>query len=371
MSDPALKIVFYIGHHKVGSTALQAYLAQNWLPLMRSGILYPSVEGHGFAANLRDGLGKSAPSGAQPVHIREPHSALAYRMIADVSGRPIPRQFSELPSTDQMIRAIRNQVETLSPHTVILCSEAFSNFGQVNPDLVNQLGAIFPEAEIQIYCALRRPDDYLISWHGQRLKVCEQIQPLRETGASQYYGTIHFDYTMVVNAWIERLPAAQISLRNYTDIVAAGGSIEDFVQQTGLQLPSDGLTAPGRANKSLPLSAFSIMDRAVVDLDRKDAHRLSQVLQSKGHALSPIANAEIEMFGAEHRHALVETFAPFEARLAEIIEQPAFFADLDRATAARPVPEQDAARALLDAIDPASLPSQTLKDYIQSLKKEF
>lgn len=39
-----MKVVFYIGHHKVGSTALQVYLSQNWLRLAQAGILYPAVE---------------------------------------------------------------------------------------------------------------------------------------------------------------------------------------------------------------------------------------------------------------------------------------------------------------------------------------
>ncbi|MQQ09609.1 hypothetical protein GFB49_14165 [Epibacterium sp. SM1979] len=366
-----MKIIFYIGHHKVGSTALQAFLAENWRVLIKNGILYPSIEGHGFAANLRQALQKD-PIVKEPIRVREPHSALAYRMIADVSGRPIPRQFSDVPPTDQMIRAIRSQVTALQPETVVLCSEAFSNFGQVDANLVTVLRDIFPDAEMQVYCALRRPDQYITSWHGQRLKVGEKnVAPLHETGAAQYYGTIHFDYAMVVNAWVDHMPEAQLTLRNYADILAAGGSIEDFVAQTGLALPQDGISPPGRANESLPLAAFSIMAQATQALQHSDTLALSRFLQTKGKALSPVANGDIEVFGADHRAKLVEDFAPIDARLAEIQGTSAFFADLDAALQPRSTPILEAGRALLDAIDPDSLPNPELKTFIETLKRDL
>ena len=56
-----MKIIIYIGHHKVGSTALQVFLSQNWLALVRAGILYPSVETSGFSHNLAEVLQDGAP----------------------------------------------------------------------------------------------------------------------------------------------------------------------------------------------------------------------------------------------------------------------------------------------------------------------
>lgn len=365
-----MKIIFYIGHHKVGSTALQAFFARNWRVLAQAGILYPSVESYGFGTNLRQAL-KQPQKIHELVRIREPHSALAYRMIADVSDRPIPRQFADVPSSDQMIRAIRAQVAALEPHTVVLCSEAFSNFGQVNPALVSRLGQIFPTADMQIYCALRRPDTYITSWHGQRLKVGERVDPLHETGAAQYFRTIHFNYRMVVNAWIKHLPQAQFLLRNYADILDSGGSIEDFVAQTGLKLPQDGIAPPERANESLPLAAFSIMQRAIGQLSHRDILALSRFLQTQGKTLSPHANSDIEVFGSTHRDHLVTTFAPIDAHLAKIAAKPAFFADLDTARSPRPIPEPDAARALLHAIDTERLPQPELKTFLTALKQDF
>ena len=47
-----MDLILFMGHHKVGSSALQMFLARNWLPLARAGILYPAVEPQGMAANL-------------------------------------------------------------------------------------------------------------------------------------------------------------------------------------------------------------------------------------------------------------------------------------------------------------------------------
>lgn len=364
-----MKVILYIGHHKVGSTALQAYLARNWLALARAGILYPSVEAQGFAANLADAL-RGAPDDSTPVLVREPHSALAYRMIADACDRPMPKQFQGLPATPQMLRALRKQVEQLAPQTVLLCSEAFANFGQVAAAQIDRLCAAFPEAEFQIYCALRRPDDYLTSWHGQRLKVGELAKPLADGGAEQYFGSIHFDYRMVVEEWIKRVPNAKVSLRNYADILAAGGSAEDFVAQTGLTLP-EGMTTPGRANASLPLAALPLMERAIADLPPPLVHQLSRYLLKNGKALTPVPNKEVELFGEKQRARILKAFQPTETYLRSVTGQAAFFPDLEHVAATKPVAAQEAARQLLAALDPATLPQPALGDYIKTLKSSF
>lgn len=365
-----MKIILYIGHHKVGSTALQAFLARNWLPLARAGILYPSVEAHGFAGNLKSALGAGEAFEQLPIQIREPHSALAYRMIADVSDRPIPPQFQGLPATPQMFRALCKQVEHLQPHTMILCSEALSNFGQVDPELVTRLCDVFPGAKFQTYCALRRPDDYITSWHGQRLKVGETPPALWEDGFAQYRDGIHFDYRLVVQAWQDRVPGGRMILRNYADILATGGSAEDFIAQTGLALPAD--TQPARReNTSLPLASFALMDRANRDLGAHVAHPLSLYLQTHGQVLSPVPDSDIEMFGQEQRDQMADAFAPIHDHLNRLARTHAFFPDIDEMRRTRPVPAIDAARRLLAVFSPQGMPNPALSDYIKTLQANF
>ncbi len=363
-----MKVILYIGHHKVGSTALQIFLAQNWLRLMQHGILYPAVESRGFANNLTKALHSRETAGDLHVNIREPHSALAYRMMSEVSDRKVPAQFKHLPGSGQMVQALRNQVDWLKPKAVILCSEAFANFGQVDPGLIKRLRNTFPKAEIEIYCALRRPDDYLISWHGQRLKVGEKLAPLSGEAAANYYDTIHFNFRTVVEPWLTEIPEARPILRNYADILKAGGSTEDFAQQIGIDLPEDMLPV-GRANTSLPRAAMEIARRGNHELPPEAAHQLVRYLLSSEAKLAPTPNRDVEMFGAELRAEIADRFAPIHAWLSETTGQDAFFPDLGDMPEPRPVSEQDATADLLAQIDPASLPNKTLRDFIASLQR--
>lgn len=363
-----MKVIFYIGHHKVGSTALQTFLTLNWRRLARHGILYPAVESRGFAANLARALGEPGKGDETDVNIREPHSALAYKMMSEVSDRKVPVQFKRIPASAQMLLALQNQVRAIRPKAVILCSEAFANFGQVKPELIQTLANLFPKAEFEVYCALRRPDDYLISWHGQRLKVGEKVMALSAGGAEAYFDNIHFNFRTVVEAWVERLPGARLILRPYGEILAAGGSTEDFMAQISIA-PPDKLVPAGHANSSLPRAAMEIVRRANHDLPPDQAHALSQFLLKHGPALKPAANSDVEMYGEALRALLVERFAPIHDYLSELAGRP-FFDDIAELGETRPLPEAQAVANLLSRIDPATLPRRELGDYIATLAGE-
>lgn len=363
-----MKLILYIGHHKVGSTALQMFLAQNWVRLARNGILYPSVETRGFSSTLARALkGRDRP-GEEDVNIREPHSALAYKMMSEVSEhRKVPVQFRRLPASGQMLAALQNQVRMLRPDTMILCSEAFANFGQVKPDLIRTLTRIFPKAEIEVYCALRRPDDYLISWHNQRLKVGEKIDRLSEGGAEGYFGNIHFNFRTVVEPWAQQLPQARMIVRPYGAIMAAGGSTQDFMDQVGVTFPEDMIPA-GRANRSLPRAAMEIVRRANHALPPGKAHALTQFLMNSGDLLTPPADSTVEMYGADLRARLAEEFAPLHDWLSERQGGAPFFDDIAAVRAPRPLPEAEAAAQLLAQIDPAALPDPDIAAFIAALR---
>lgn len=362
-----MKVVFYIGHHKVGSTALQVFLSQNWLRLARAGILYPAVESRGFSNNLAKALNRRERAAELPVNIREPHSALAYRMMADVSPRKVPAQFQRLPGTGQMLEALRTQVQWLKPKAVVFCSEAFSNFGQVEPRLIRRLRAQFPRAEIEIYCALRRIDEYLVSWHGQRLKAGERLASLGDGGTAAYFDNIHFDFRTVVEPWIEQIPDARLILRNYGDILAAGGSAEDFMAQTGLDFP-EGMLPSGKANRSLPRAAMEIVRRANHDLPSDRAHALRKYLLGLDGGPGATPNRDVEMFGAKVRAELAARFAPIHDWLSDIAGTPAFFPDIGEVEKTRPVSEAGAMADLLSKIDPETLPGEDLRDYVAALR---
>ncbi len=365
-----MKLILYIGHHKVGSTALQLFLAQNWVALAKNGILYPSVETRGFASTLARALkGRDRP-GEEDVNIREPHSALAYKMMSEVSEhRKVPVQFRRLPASGQMLAALQNQVRMLKPDTLILCSEAFANFGQVKPELIRTLTRIFPKAEIEVYCALRRPDDYLISWHNQRLKVGEKIDRLSEGGAEGYFGNIHFNFRTVVEPWGNLLPQAKLIVRPYSAIMAAGGSTQDFMDQVGADFPA-GLIPAGRANRSLPRAAMEIVRRGNHALPPGQAHALTQFLLNASDRLTPPADSDVEMYGPALRTRLAEAFAPIHDWLSGRQNAP-FFDDIDAVRAPRVLSEDEAMRGLLAQIDPAMLPTPETAEFITTLRQDI
>ena len=76
-----MKVAFFIGHHKTGSTALQSYLASHYLALLQAGILYPAVESKGVANNLKILLHRQEDTDPTDLNIREPHNALGSRLI--------------------------------------------------------------------------------------------------------------------------------------------------------------------------------------------------------------------------------------------------------------------------------------------------
>ncbi len=365
-----MKVILYIGHHKVGSTSLQVFLSQNFLGLARHGILYPSVETQGAARFLARAVKGRDRAEVLPVNAREPHSALAYRMMAHVSPRTVPPQFVALPHQNQMFHAIRHQAAQLAPDCIVLCSEAFANFGAVDPELVTRLTDLFPGAEFQIYCALRRPDEYLVSWHGQRLKVGERLEPLRTIGPLEYLDGIHFDYRLMLEAWRERCAGATFTIRNYADVLAAGGSIDDFVAQAVADFPDDLLPAE-KANPSLPHAVMEIVRQGNRALEPKDAHALVRFLLRRAGDLDLVPNGRIEMYGPENRALIAEHFAPIHDHLSEVTQSPAFFPDIDEIARPRPVPEIEAMEAALDQFTPGileDLPSDPARTFLSDLQ---
>lgn len=379
VSSP-LRVSIYMGHHKVGSTSLQVFLSQNAVRLTQAGLLYPFTEMQGAAQALARMMQGTDRAEVLPVNMREPHSALAYRLMADTAGFTVPREFQKLPHSQQMLHAIAAQVAALKPKGVILCSEAFANFGAVNPDLINRLCDTFPKARFNLYCALRRPDEYLISWHCQRIKVGTPCGQLSHGAWAGYKKTIHFDYRLAVEAWLERVPGQKPGqnagpnkiLRNYRDVLGAGGSEADYMAHSGLDFPA-GLLPAVAANKSLPLATTEICRQGNAALPRPEARQLSQFLLQLDQVVPLPANAEVEMFGPTIREKMHRAFQPIHAWLSQTTGQASFFPDIDRMLEPRPLPEPQAMRIVLDALTPertAALP-EAARSFLAGLRSSF
>ncbi|TDE34247.1 hypothetical protein [Antarcticimicrobium sediminis] len=377
-----MKTIIYFGHHKVGSTALQSFLFRNQTLLMRHGLLYPDVESEGLIHAIVNFLGASEPSEEQAARLsaasqsqplsmnaREPHNALAFQMLAQATKGSVPDWHKGLPGVPQMIRTLRLQAKLLQPQAVLLCSEVMSNFGPRHPKLIERVRGIYPDTDQVLYCVLRRPDEYLISWHAQRLRFGNKVLSLRDGAALNYTESIHFDYRSMVEPWLDAFRETPRHLRNYADVLTAGGSVEDFFACNDLIMPA-GAPAPGRANESLPRAAMEIARRANHDLPAKDASALRKYLLNCGDHITPIPNKDVEMFGTDLRAELFKRFAPIHTWLSEQAGVAAFFPDIDDMTRLRPVPEADATLDFLTQIPQEALPNDTLRDYIRTLKQD-
>lgn len=362
-----MKVIIFFGHHKVGSTALQTYFARNSLSLLRAGILYPAVESEGLTNMLAHAMGMREKPALGCMNLREPHNALAFRMLSTETKGDTPPWHGPLPGFPAMVQTLRRQAEIFQPHTVILCSEVFSNFGNRFTKLVGKLHEIFPDAEYELYCALRRPDEYNASWYGQRLRFGHKLPPLSSPEGLSVE-SIHFDYKKMLAPWVNEFAGAPLHLRNYTDILKAGGSVKDFTAQVGCEFPAD-LPEKGPSNPSLPRAAFEILRRANNELSTEIAGALREYLLRYPLAEGLPKSADIEVFGRAQRERMVRTFAPIEAYLNEVSGQTAFFPDIEEIGKTRPVPLEEATRAFLSALETKALPNPEITAFLRNFQE--
>lgn len=370
-----MKLIAFLGHHKVGSSALQTYLGRNALALLRRDILYPAVEGQGLATLLSmalsnpDGTMPDWPEGIdQPVNLREAHNALAFAMLAEHRGKDVPPLHEGLPRSGDMLRIIERQIEVFSPEVTILAAEVFANFAPISPKLIRRLLRSFSGAEITFTATLRRPDEYLVAWHGQRMRFGQKVAPL-PAALDNYVRNLHFNYRKMLEGWITACPEADLRLRTYDDVRQAGGSVQDFMNGFGLPLPEDPARIP-RVNESLHRAFFEIARQANATLPPGAGQELFQrLLGLGGHPDLPDRN-EIEMYGAEARARMADAFAPIHDWLGEVSGRAPFFEDVEEIGRMRPVPEYDAARAALAILRGpagAELP-EGLREFLASLE---
>lgn len=353
MPSRPLQVILFIGHHKVGSTSLQDYLSRNAAALSRAGVLYPYVDFEGMAHQAAAAAGQGPALGSLPINVREPHNALAFRMLAGQGRGSVPPYHKRLPALPQMVHAIQQQIRFSEPHTVILAAEVFANFNAAGSGLIERLAGWFPGAEFTIVATLRRIDEYLASWHGQRLKFGHKLAPLREDGLDGYLKGIHFNYRLMLEGWLKELPQARLILRDYAEVRAGGGSVADFIAQTGLELP-EGMAPERRENDSFHRAFYEIARLANHRLEERKAAELRKALRADmpGKLQLPASNG-IELFGAENRERMLEQFRPVDAWLGAQAGRSGFFADLERVLEVQPAPEQEAMQTALAQLQDA------------------
>ncbi|WP_156023824.1 hypothetical protein [Thioclava indica] len=349
-----MRAICHIGHHKTGTTSLQAFLSCNSPSLLKAGILYPWVESQGAAFAVASAAGRLDPPEVLPINIREAHNALAFRMLADsVESWKVPPYHTDLPHSRQMLLALNNQIEAIRPDHVVLCSEVMSQFGKVAKGQISRLRGIglVGADEITIWCTLRRPDEQLVSWHGQQIRFGQAPAPLSDSENGLNLNWLHFDYRGVLEPWLDEIPEAKIVLRPYAETLAEGGSVKDFLKHAGIQFPKQLRPVP-RMNVSLKPAVLTLMREANLTLSRPAARELAQVLPSLTERYSLAGSSEVELLGQRSRDRLLKSFLPIHDWLSEMSGRQAFFTDLDEMSRCRPIPEREALRQLLDQISP-------------------
>lgn len=347
-----MRIILFIGHHKVGTSSLQNFFAENFHPFLNAGVLYPMVEFEGLTQQMARGLAPKSDASRLGINAREAHNALAFKMIAEQSEkRRVPPYHKGLPRARQMFNAILQQITSFNPHTVILCAEVFANFATIDQALIKNLANVFEPKEVSIVATLRRPDAYITSWQGQRLKFGHKMQPLFDDGLNHYFGSIHLDYRKMLEGWTRTFDpqTSQWILRDYRDVLKAGGSINDFLAQTGLKQPKGARDVPNR-NPSIPDALMELARLGNNMLPRTSARSLREYLMQASSRLTLPNKAEIEHFGADNRAALIKRFAPIHDWLQDLTGQRPFFADMDDVARLRPLPVTNATASVLDAV---------------------
>lgn len=369
-----MRVICHIGHHKTGTTTLQAFLSQNFAALLRKGILYPWTESEGAALALSQGMRIGEGTKALlPINFREAHNALAFRMLADTLPKwKVPPYHRMLPHSRQMLLAIRNQISTLAPGSVVLCSEVMSHFGKVAPDLIPRLRAeAFPDTQdFRLWCTLRRPDEQLVSWHGQQVRFGNSPPPLSDPENGLNLNNLHVDYRGVIEPWLQQIDRATPILRPYRETLSEGGSVEDFLRHSGISAPG-GLASAPTLNISRKPGIVILMRMANARLPRPLAQELGDWLDRYSARFTLASTSEVEFFGAEARSRLAERFRPIHEWLSGIAGRPAFFTDLDRMTTCNPIPEAEALRQLLDQLDPATtkgILAVEIRDFLTGLR---
>lgn len=348
-----MRVICHIGHHKTGTTTLQAFLSQNFAQLQQSGILYPWTESEGaaLAYSRATGLDRSKKR-LLAINFREAHNALAFRMLADVLPKwKVPPYHKNLPHSRQMLTTIQNQARILEPDWLVLCSEVMSHFGKIAPDQITRLKAeAFPQAsEFRLWCTLRRPDDHLVSWHGQQVRFGNSPKPLSDPDHGLHLDSLHFDYRGVIEPWLTLIDGAIPFLRPYPETLAEGGSVEDFFKHSGLSAPK-GTTSTPSLNISRKPALVTLLRIANGVLPKPLAQELADWLDQQAPKLTLAPTSDVEFFGPVARARICERFEPIHRWLSQTAGRSTFFSGIDQMATCRPISEAQALRQLLDQL---------------------
>lgn len=224
------RLVVHIGMHKTGSSAIQHFLSRNRLLLRASGVLYPESIG---------------PDGE-----RQPkHNALFAAISHEADfGAPHPM----LGSSRDLVARMTERIRASGARMAILSAEGFSG---EKPAFARALAPLAGEFDVRIVVFLRRPDEWLASFHRQMI----MSRSVRETRSLTAFAEApstrtHLDYPLMLTWWAEAFGGDALRIARYDQ-----GELNVVRRFLSLaQAPRVLSFAPGarvRRNLSPPLSA--------------------------------------------------------------------------------------------------------------------
>ena len=371
-----MKSHVFIGHHKTGSTSIQRHLAVNHQNLTANGYLYPFADLTSILCSKCACTWRNSADHPNPLAERinalissknflEPHNGLAFVMLKEATGLDVPEWHKGLPgSSTEILALVADQIIDSGAHTLLIASEVLANFGKANPDLVQRLLNGLPSDERHLHVLLRRPDDYLQSWYRQELCFgYPRMGSLSQRLRNFYLTSIHYDYRLMMRAWVDSHAFLQQDIRNYREVRNSGGSVNWFLDAVGASAFSkEGQIGSDWENLSLHPAFVNLVRKGNTHLPRKQALDLIRVLKTLGQSDGLAPAKDVELIGADGRQLLCECFDPINRYLGKLVSKPVFFEDVEEMSEQNPIPlpaaEIVAARVALDRLSSQLSPRQ-------------
>lgn len=309
-----MKVFVHIGYYKTGSTVLQHFLDANRERLQCLGVCYPTA---GRPANDRGPPGACLPQ----------LSVLSLGLLDSV-GAHMPNWYlvgrqrdPQLYDTAEQWRQVREQIKASNCDRAILSSEEFIRFGEDSRshELASFVREQLLDFDVRIVCYMRRPDNYLISWYNQVVKMGVRIKRLR-FAVDRFLPTIHVNYMKALEPWIAAFGQESLLIRDFEPVrLRKHGIIADFIDLIGGSIDLTELDTEVAPNLSIP--------NALVELKRlsnqlnphpDDGRRANQAMQFIAKNWDLPNNEDIEMLDNRNRYDLYRAFEPIHRELGRI-----------------------------------------------------
>lgn len=217
------EVIFHIGAHKTGTTAIQDWCFANSDLLEEQGVHYPT----GVLSRWH-----------------------GHHEIAWTFG--VSHPFKE-PNLD-VCAEIENLYSVSQPRLLI----SSEDLEYLLPDGIGQLKARFPARNYRVIIFFRNVIDYLFADYQQnvRMEASKYTRPV-----SEFFVEMNFyyraNYFQIASQWADVFGDAEMRVLCY-ESAKSGGLLESFCEAAALSLPSDGLSSPS-SNRSLnPLSVETL-----------------------------------------------------------------------------------------------------------------